>query len=314
MQAERTLPVDASASAASVATQAPKQQYLITRRFNVHISGSLTKFQQHGPQSASWTPLSGKAGEVFGINDVFDSTPDAGLAASVLQSAVLHKVTVLEQKNEFPCNIGVTISCIPSEEMTKTGQRYAITALPETHNATPCVCFSAAESETDGHEWRNRFPSYTAQNLEEHGVLSVPGQPYIFVSQNHPVVELLRQNADLLSANIDEQPLIDGEWYKIARQVLSTCCQTLRNKVLSKVSTRDLNNFCVQLHRLGRTSWIDEGTSTTSDAQANDLLRAVPHSVLTSNDQQQIAHSLETILKRPYSYMARIEVQYEVNA
>ena len=40
-------------------------QYLITRRFNVHISGSLTKFQQHGPQSASWTPLSGKAGEVL---------------------------------------------------------------------------------------------------------------------------------------------------------------------------------------------------------------------------------------------------------
>ena len=299
-------------AAAPVAAAAPKQQYLITRRFNVHISGSLQNFQSQGPQSASWTPMAGKAGEVFGINDVFDSTPDAGLAASVLQGAVLHKLTVLEQKNEYPCNIGVTISCIPAEEMTKAGQRYAITALPETHNSTPCVCFSAAESETDGHEWRSRFPSYTAQNLEEQGVLSVQGQPFVFVSQHHPVVELLRQNADLLSANIDEQPLIDGEWYKITRQVLSTCCQTLRTKVLSKVSTRDLNNFCVQLHRLGRTSWIDEAENVSEGS--HDLLRAVPHSILTSGDHSQISKSIETILKRPYSYMARIEVQYEVNA
>ena len=309
MQTDRMITSDANV--APVAATAPKQQYLITRRFNVHVTGSMTDFQNQGPQSASWTPMNGKAGEVFGINDVFESTPDAGLAASVLQSAVLHKLTVLEQKNEFPCNIGVTISCIPSEEMTKTGQRYAITALPDAHNATPCVCFSAAESETEGHEWRSRFPSYTAQNLEEQGVLSVQGQPFVFVSQNHPVVELLRQNADLLSANIDEQPLIDGEWYKITRQVLSTCCQTLRNKVLSKVSTRDLNNFCVQLHRLGKPCWVpDVGAHKDGD----DLLRAVPHEILTTGDQALIGNSLETVLKRPYSYMARIEVQYEVNA
>ena len=143
-------------------------------------------------------------------------------------------------------------------------------------------------------------------------MLSVQGQPFVFVSQHHPVVELLRQNADLLSANIDEQPLIDGEWYKITRQVLSTCCQTLRTKVLSKVSTRDLNNFCVQLHRLGRTSWIDEAENVSEGS--HDLLRAVPHSILTSGDHSQISKSIETILKRPYSYMARIEVQYEVNA
>ena len=301
--------MQAEASASLESTEAPKQQYLITRRFNVHISGAISDWNTHGSRAATWTPVNGKHGEIFGINDVFESQPDASTTAAVLQSAVLHKLTVLEQKNDFPCNLGVTISCIPSEELTNTGQRYAITALPNSHNSTPCVCFSAAESETDGHVWRSRYPNYTAQNLEEHGVLSVAGQPFVFVSQKHPVIDLLRQNADLLSANIDEQPLIDGEWYKITRQVMGTCCQTLRNKVLNRVSTRDLNNFQVQLHRVGRTQWL----SDVSSGDDHELLSAVPHQIIASGDQTAISSSVQAVLDHPRSYMARLEVQYEIS-
>lgn len=297
-------------AATELPVEAAKQQYLITRRFNVRISGSLDRWNREGSLAATWTPANGKAGEVFGINDVFESTPDAGLAAAVLQSAVLHKLTVLETKNDFPCNIGVTMSCIPSEEMTDTGHRYAITSLPTSHNTTPCVCFTAAESETDGHAWRSKYPHFTAQNLEEHGVLSVAGQPFVFVSQSHPVIDLLRQNVDLLSANINEQPLIDGEWYKITRQVMGTCCQTLRNKVLNRVSTRDLNNFSVQLHRVGRSQWLTEADS----AEDHELMSAVPASVRISGDASQIGDSLSMVLQQPYSWMSRIEVQYEINA
>ena len=301
--------MQAEASASLESPEAPKQQYLITRRFNVHISGAISDWNTHGSRAATWTPVNGKHGEIFGINDVFESQPDASTTAAVLQSAVLHKLTVLEQKNDFPCNLGVTISCIPSEELTNTGQRYAITALPNSHNSTPCVCFSAAESETDGHVWRSRYPNYTAQNLEEHGVLSVAGQPFVFVSQKHPVIDLLRQNADLLSANIDEQPLIDGEWYKITRQVMGTCCQTLRNKVLNRVSTRDLNNFQVQLHRVGRTQWL----SDVSSGDDHELLSAVPHQIIASGDQTAISSSVQAVLDHPRSYMARLEVQYEIS-
>ena len=285
------------------------QQYIITRRFNVRISGSLDEWNKQGSLAATWTPINGKAGEVFGIHDVFESRPDAGVAASVLQSAVLHKLTILEQKNDFPCSIGVSISCIPSEEMTNTGQRYAITALPNSHNTTPCVCFSAAESETDGHAWRSKYPQYTAQNLEEHGVLSVAGQPFVFVSQKHPAIELLRQNVDKLDANIDEQPLIDGEWYKITRPVMSNCCQALRTKVLNRVSTRDLNNFSVQLHRVGRSQWLTEADS----AQDHELLSAVPMHVMASGDAKLIGDAISSSLRTPRNWQARIEVMYEIN-
>jgi hypothetical protein len=302
--------MQAPASTAMETTEAPKQQYLITRRFNVHISGAIKDWNVHGAKAATWAPVNGKHGEVFGLNDVFESQPDANTTASVLQGAVLHKLTVLEQKNDFPCNIGVTISCIPSEELTNTGQRYAITALPNSHNTTPCVCFSAAESETDGHVWRSRYPNYTAQNLEEHGVLSVAGQPFVFVSQKHPVIDLLRQNADLLSANIDEQPLINGEWYKITRQVMGTCCQTLRNKVLNRVSTRDLNNFEVQLHRVGRSQWLSEAEAH----EDHELISAVPHHIVAGGNPVEIQQSIDTILNTPRSFWLRCECMYEINA
>ena len=45
--------------------------------------------------------------------------------------------------------------------------------------------------------------------------------------------------------------------YKVTRQVLSACCQTLRSQVLNKVAANDLNNFKVQLFRLNSQSWDD---------------------------------------------------------
>ena len=86
------------------------ETHIVTRRLNVHIRGNLAGFQKAGQAAASWAPVNGKAGEVFGVGDVFDTTPDAGTTASVLQNAVLHSVKVLEARNEFPLNLGVSIS------------------------------------------------------------------------------------------------------------------------------------------------------------------------------------------------------------
>ena len=136
--------------------------------------------------------------------------------------------------------------------------------------------------------------------------MQVFGQQYLFVSQNHPVIELLRQNASHLNADISEQPLIDGEWYKITKQVMGTCCSTLRTKVLSKVSTRDLNNFSVQIHRIGNKDW---NTITAND----EIISAIPDHIINLNSEEAIGTHIQAIMKRQYSFTARIEMQYEVN-
>ena len=282
------------------------EQYLVTRRFNVNIRGSLAQFGGSGQEAASWAPINGKVGDVFGISDIFESTPDVGTTAAVLANSVLHRVTVLETKNDFPLNLGVTMACVPSEETTKTGHKYAITTMANTHQPNPTVVFEAEASTNEGITWRSKYPAYNANNLEKEGVLQVSGQPYLFVSQTHPVIDLLRQNAAHLNADISQQPLIDSEWYKITKQVMGTCCATLRTKVLSKVSTRDLNNFSVQIHHIGNKDW---NNLTTND----EIISAIPDHIINLNSEEAISTHIQNIMKRQYSFTARIEMQYEVN-
>lgn len=46
--------------------------------------------------------------------------------------------------------------------------------------------------------------------------------------------------------------------------MLSTCCHTLRSKVLNKMVTQDLSLFSFQLHRLNASAWDDLGDGSTS--------------------------------------------------
>jgi hypothetical protein len=126
-------------------------------------------------------------------------------------------------------------------------------------------------------------------------VLHVDNNPWVFVHESHPVIALLRHNAGLIGCKIDEQPKIDQEWYKVTRQVLSACCQTLRTKVLSKVTSHDLNLFQVQIKRLNAEAWDD----------MNDLAAAQCSTSLTKEEASNF-------LTTPYSYMARLQIKYEI--
>lgn len=107
------------------------------------------------------------------------------------------------------------MSCVSPEETTRTGHKYAMTCLANSSTQYPLVIHEAQEDGA-GIEWRTKYPMFNANNLDKQGVLDVSGQPFIFASQNHPVIELLRQNKTMLNADIDSQPLIDGEWYKVS--------------------------------------------------------------------------------------------------
>lgn len=293
-------------SADGIESQSLPENHVVTRRLNVHIRGNLSGFQKAGQGAASWTPVNGKAGEVFGVNDVFEVTPDAGTTSSVLQNAVLHSVKLLEVRNEFPLNLGVSISCIPPEETTRTGHKFAFTTLAKSHQQTPMTVFEANDNNGEGLEWRSKFPSYNANNLESEGVLQVTGQNYLFVNKNHPAIQVLRTNKAKLTQSIDDQPLIDDEWYKITKQVFAHCCGALRAKILNRVSTRDMNDFNVQLHRLSGDEW---GSLKPTD----EIFSQVPDEVYLKGEQavhQMLAH----MSKQNYSFTARLEVKYEIAA
>ena len=85
-------------------------------------------------------------GDVFGISDIFESTPDVSTTAAVIANSVLHRVGVFETKNDFPLNLGVAITCVPPEEPTKTGHKYALSTHSNTHQPNSTVVFEAEAS------------------------------------------------------------------------------------------------------------------------------------------------------------------------
>ena len=260
----------------------------ITRRLNVCITGTLSNFSAEGPGAATWKPLDGKQICMFGQN--LDTT-DLASSTNALRNAYIVSCKLIEQRSTFPVPLGVIMNCVPNNELTETGDRYAFTCLPMSSNTHPHMLFEADASHSEGFEWRKTFPEYTDSNLETHNVLPIHGSPYFFVQEKHPVISLLRANSELLGAKMEETKKIDGEWYKVSKQVLTTCCNTLRTKVLSRISFNDLNLFQVQLKRTDHNEWTGMG----------DVLLENSH-----NDNEA------AILDKPCSFMARLELTYEI--
>lgn len=285
----------------------PVSSIRIKRRLNVNISGTMQNFHAAGTHAAEWKPMQGKHTDVFGLNETEGATMDAGMMTNCLRNAIIRKVTVLETKSTFPVPLGVTINCIPSEEVTDSGERFAMTTLANSQSSTPLVIYETDPTCTDGIEWRNRYPNYNASNLETFGVMDVPRYPFVFLHKDHPAVDLMRVNSSLLGGNIDDQDLIEDSWYKVTKQMMHAACNMLRTRVLSRVSTRDLSTFSLQLHRLDAVNWGDHTDN-------GDILSALPHMPNWTAQQQTDAESkfLDAALRKNCSYTARIELEYEI--
>jgi len=295
---------------------------VLTRRLNVTIRGTLHQFANGGQEAACWTTQNGKINDIMGVTELLDGTGDQASTASLLANALLHKVTVLETKNDFPLGLGVYLSCVPNKECTRTGNAYAFSCLPETTNPTPHVIYQNEASTGESAQWRQQYPDYNVNNLDTHGVLNVTGENFVFVSKNHPVIDLLRLNKDLLNADIEKQPLIDDMWFKVTKQVMSTCCQQLKSKVLSKVGTCDLNQVSLQLSRLDGIHWVDmsENDELFSKIPAHLSVPAVREEGMSTEDwqkqqmqrQERFTQAANALLKQPYAFHARLELQFEL--
>jgi hypothetical protein len=125
------------------------------------------------------------------------------------------------------------------------------------------------------------------------------------MSKNHPVVEILRTNKEILNADIDKQPLIDQEWYKITKQVFNSCCGALRQKILAKVATRDLNNMTVQIFPLQKKEW-------SNICVSDEMLKSVPPDMLVRENADEITKFIKELCRRQCSLSLRLEMTYEI--
>lgn len=294
----------------------------LVRRLNVNIRGSMHQFANCGQEAACWTTQNGKINDILGVSELLDGTGDSASAAALLSNALLTKVSILETKNDFPVPLGVSMSCVPNRECTRTGAAYAFSCLPETTNTTPLVIYQNEASTNESLAWRAQYPEYNINNLDTHGVLNVQGESFVFVSKTHPVIDLLRLNKDILNADIDSQALIDDQWFKVTKQVMATCCQQLKTKVLSKVGTCDLNQLSVQLSRMDGIHWVElsENDELFSKIPAHLTTQGLRNENMTEEQwhenqehlKQEFTAAANALIKKPFSFHARLQLEFEL--
>jgi hypothetical protein len=137
-------------------------------------------------------------------------------------------------------------------------------------------------------------------------VLKVPNCPYVFVHEAHPVINLLRMNKHLLGVDIDTTEKMDGQWFKITQPLMASSCETLRSKILSKIETKDLNSFQLQLHRIGGVDW---SHVTNTDA----LMTFNPHPSWTpAETKTNLQAHQKNFGEKPSVFMARLHLVYEL--
>lgn len=277
---------------------------ILERTLHVSISNSLGNLALAGPHGGFWKPVDGTQFQILGHAT---EGMDASAATTQLGSAMIHEVTLLEHQSTFPVPLGVQINCVPAREFTELGEAYAYTVLPHSTTATPQEIYKAQPLSDDAYEWRKEFPQYNAGNLETEGIMHVNNQAFVFIDCQHPVISLLRHNSHLIGCDIDSQKKIENTWYKITRPVLKLCCDTLRQKVLSKMTTHDLNTLSVQIHRINASGWEDLGDGSL--AMRNFKLKA---GMSEEEEEEAKRKHLRQFTSTPYSYMARIKIKYEV--
>jgi hypothetical protein len=292
------------ASTPSVPLEACAKDTIMERVLHVSITNSLGNLALAGPHGGCWRLVDGSQARTLGhaVEGM-----DAGAATSQLSSALIHEVTLLQQHSDFPVPLGVHFNCVPAREFTELGEAYAYTVLPNSKTTTPETIFKAQPMSEDMYEWHKQFPQYNASNLETEGIMHVNNHPVVFIDCLHPVVSVLRANSHLIGCDVDSMKKMEGTWYKISRQVLKTCCDTLRQKVLNKMTTYDLNTLGVQIARLNANGWEDLGDGSL--AMAGFKLKA---SWTPEEEENAKRNHLRKFTSTPYTYMARIKIKYEV--
>lgn len=141
--------------------------------------------------------------------------------------------------------------------------------------------YEAGDTHAQAMEWMRNYGKFNAGNLHTQDVLRIPGCPYLFVHEAHPVINLLRINKNMVGVDVDMQQKMDG-YVRVTNSLFEASCDAIQNRILNRITTHDLNTLSVsrmmmmmmhgmsqprrsrichlprpqiQLHRIGGVDW-----------------------------------------------------------
>lgn len=257
---ERTQEIPANMSMAHVDEKFTVPGHLsknvITRHYILQWDNSLAGLAAV-PENATWKPLDDHL-------DIFKSTTRWGpnchksaVRQGNLNQAIMVGMKVKKVTSNFPCQLGLKINGAKGNYYTCNGERYAylIGAGEETQNLDEIVVTTNPYVNS---EYLRLYPGMTSKKLREEGIMQVPGENYVFVDRQHPIVEMMSENQDVLQIDLGGADLIDNRWYKVSKTITERCLSELENELVTNLPMLNLNNFSASIHRLYGRQWDSE--------------------------------------------------------
>ncbi len=281
----------------------PETTMTVKRTLCVHVSGSPANLSLAGPLAGMWKAAPGKETEIFSPS--LDRDAGGGDMVNAMRHGEVRKVSIEGYTNTFPFTLGVTMSCVQPSEVTDLGEKFAYTVLPASSSTMPSTVYMRDPAMRQDDVWRANYAKWNKHNLETEGVMDTSNQPFVFVHMSHPAIGILKYNAPMIGCDIEKQTKFDGQYYKITRQVMATCCQALRTQVLRGMDSTDLGMFTLQVHRVNAPAW--DHVDTTA------LQGFVPKSKWTAEQlASEKEHHLREFMTKEYQYIARLHIEFEV--
>lgn len=85
-------------------------------------------------------------------------------------------------------------------------------------------------------EWDSKYSEYNESNMRTLNVFECAHEHHVYVDKNHPAVDLLRCNKEIVGVNVDQLPLMDGRFLKMSKNIFEACCETIVSQVMTWVT------------------------------------------------------------------------------
>jgi hypothetical protein len=139
--------------------------------------------------------------------------------------------------------LGTRITGVDNLTYSGTGEAFSHIVLPNTDQTTPVLLQS--DDTSTAYEFAKKFPGYTASNITEKGIHSVPSRRFHLVAADHPLVSALSENTDKLQTG--EISMMPEGLVKISSNLFDTVMPMVREQVDSQIKVRNLSTMQVAL-------------------------------------------------------------------
>ena len=119
------------------------------------------------------------------------------------------------------------------------GYRNLLAVMPYEKSRSELSVYEPNEIASD--RYIQQYGNCSTENLYD-GVVAFPGEQYYLVSQDHVVLNVIRQNWEQLGINVDSEARFNGKYVQVPAHVFDRVINDLQSHVLARMPFTNLND------------------------------------------------------------------------